>query len=117
MLSISSSNAGVQLSRSATTGMPAARAQLRGHGSRGGFKAVHVQRARIHNPCAIEIRGLQQQALVAAAQHGALAAAVDNDQRLRAGGIGHRDEPRIHAGALKFAAMQMAASSSPSLPT
>ena len=86
-------------------------------GGRRGFKSVHVQRPRIHDPLAFQVLGLQQQALIAAAKHRALAAAIDHDQRLRARGLRHCEDARIHSGPRKFAAMQSAASSSPSLPT
>ena len=67
-----------------------------------------MQRAGIDDPFAIEIRRLQQQTLVAAAKHGALTALVHKDEGLRAGRIGHGDQPRIYAGSREFAAMEIA---------
>ena len=55
-----------------------------GHGCCGGFKAIDVQGARIHDPGAIKVGGLEQQALVAAAEDSAFPSVVDKDERLRA---------------------------------
>ena len=70
------------------------------------FKSVDMQGPRIHDPGAIEVGGLEQEALIATAENGAFAAVIDEDERLRTGGIGHGDQARIHAGAGKLFAME-----------
>ena len=79
-----------------------------GLGCGGGFESVDEQRAGIHDPGAIKVGGLQQQALIATAEHGAFPSVIHEDERLRAGRIGHGDQARVHSGARKFAAMEIA---------
>ena len=78
-----------------------------GLGCGGGFETVDVQGARVHDPGAIEIGGLEQEAFIAAAKNGAFASVIHKDERLRAGGICDSDKARIDACVRKFAAMQI----------
>ena len=50
--------------------------------------------------------GLEEEALVAAAEDGSFAAFVDDDEGLRAGGVGNGDEAGVYAGAFEFALME-----------
>ena len=77
-----------------------------GEGGGGGFVAIDVKGAGVDDPVAIEIGGLEEEALVAAAEDGALAAAINEDEGLRAGGIRDGDEAGVDAGADECAAMQ-----------
>ena len=80
------------------TGMPDSRAPGCGKGCGSGVVAVEVKCASVDDPFAIEFLRLQDEAVVAAAEDGALAAFVDEDERLRAGSAGDGDEAGLDAG-------------------
>ncbi len=64
---------------------PASRAQRGGEGGGGGVVAVDVEGAGVDDPVAVEIGGLEDEAFVAAAEDGAFAFGVDEDEGLGAG--------------------------------
>ena len=68
----------------------------------GGVVAVDVKGAGVDDPFALELRGLEGEALVAAAEDGALAGAVEEDERAGAGRGGDVDEVGFGAGAEKL---------------
>src|SRR5579885_762070 len=63
-----------------------------------GVMAVDEKRARMDHPFAIEVARLQHEPLVFAAEHGALACAINQNQRLRACAAGDCDELRFNSG-------------------
>ena len=77
-----------------------------GEGGGGGLKAVDVDGAGVDDPGAVEVFRAELEAVVAEVEDGALAACVDEDDGLRAGGVGHGDEAGIDAGAGELAAVE-----------
>ena len=71
-----------------------------GGGEDGGFGvvAVDVEGAGVGDPFAIEVGGAEAEAVVAADEDGAFALGVDEDEGLRAGGAGDRDEASFDTG-------------------
>jgi hypothetical protein len=72
-----------------------------GGGENGGFGvvAVKVESAGVDDPLAIEVGGMEGETVVAAAEDGALALGVDEDEGLGAGGAGNGDDAGVDAGA------------------
>ena len=69
-----------------------------GEGCGGGVVAVDVEGAGVDDPIAVEVGGLEDESLVAAAEDGAFAAGVDEDEGLGAGAAGDCDELGLDAG-------------------
>ncbi len=88
--------------------MPAGAGPRRGLGCGGSFETINVQGACIHDPGAIEVAGLEQEAFIAAAKYGSFSAVIHEDERLRAGRIRDGYEARVDPGVSKFAPMQIA---------
>ena len=63
--------------------------------------SIDVQCARLGDPCGLQMRSFQGNALISAAQYRTLATAVDQDERLRAGCFWHGDEMGFHSLAEK----------------
>ena len=61
-----------------------------------GIEAIHVQGARILDPGAIQVLRLEDHPFIAVLQHRPLAAAIHQDQRLRARAPGDGDDLRFH---------------------
>ena len=79
-----------------------------GGGEDGGFGvvAVDVEGAGVGDPFAMEIGGVEDEALVAAAEDGALALGVDEDEGLGAGDAGDGDDAGFDAGVGEGFAME-----------
>jgi hypothetical protein len=73
----------------------------------GGVMPIDVECARVDDPLAAELLGLEGDTLVAAAENGAFAIGIDEDQRARAGGAGNVDELAFDAGAMKLVCVQL----------
>ena len=69
-----------------------------GEGGGGGVVAVDVEGAGVDDPVALEVGGLEDEAFVAAAEDGALAFGVDEDEGLGAGGAGDGDDAGVDTG-------------------
>ena len=70
----------------------------RGDRGGGGVVAIDVESAGGNDPVAVEIGGLQDEAIVAPAEDGAFAAAIDEDDGLSAGAAGNGEDARFDAG-------------------
>ena len=68
-----------------------------GEGGGGGIVAVDVEGAGVDNPVAVEIGGLEDETFVAAAEDGALAFGVDEDEGLGAGSAGDGDDVGLNS--------------------
>ena len=77
-----------------------------GEGGGGGVAAVDVECAGVDDPLAAQIGWLQDEAFVAAAEDGALAAGIDQDEGLRAECIFNGDELGFDAGVCECLAME-----------
>ncbi len=79
-----------------------------GGGQDGGFGvvAVDVEGAGVGDPFAMEVGGVEDDALVAAAEDGALALGVDEDEGLGAGDAGGSDDVGFDAGVREGFAME-----------
>ncbi len=69
-----------------------------GEGGGGGVVAVDVEGAGVDDPVALEVGGLEDEAFVAAAEDGALAFGVDEDEGLGARGAGDGDDAGVDTG-------------------
>ena len=78
-----------------------------GESGGGGVVAVDVEGAGVDDPFALEVGGLKDEALVAAAEDGALAAGVDEDEGLRAGAALDGDDLRLDSGAGEGVAVEL----------
>ena len=63
-----------------------------------GVVTVDMKSAGVGNPFATEVGGVEDDALVAAAEYGALAVGVDEDEGLRAGNAGGGDDVGLDSG-------------------
>ncbi len=77
-----------------------------GEGGGGGVVAVDVEGAGVDDPVAVEIGGVEGEAFVAAAEDGALAFGVDEDEGLGAGSAGDGDDAGFDAGVGEGFAME-----------
>ena len=93
-----SSTTGVDLVEVGDDGDPGFAGPAGGEGGRGGVVAVDVKGAGVDDPIALQVGGLEVEALVLAPEHGALAVAVDEDQGLAGGAVGHGDNFGLDAG-------------------
>ena len=71
-----------------------------------GVVSIDVKGSGVYDPFAVEFRGTQYKAFIAAAKDSALAGGVDDDERLRAGAAGDRNKLRLHACMGELAAME-----------
>ena len=65
------------------------------------IEAIHVDGASAADPRPLQVAGVQAQALIALKQYGALTRAVDQDDRLRAGGIFRCQDLRLDTGSIE----------------
>ena len=77
-----------------------------GEGGGGGVVAVYVEGAGVFDPFALEVGGLEDEALVAAAEDGALACGVDEDEGVGAGSAGDGGDAGFDAGVAEGFAMK-----------
>jgi hypothetical protein len=70
-----------------------------GESGSGSIVTIDVKGAGVDDPVAVELGWLEGEALVAAAEDGTLAGAIDEDERAGAGGAGNIDEVGVDAGA------------------
>jgi hypothetical protein len=91
-------DAGVELVEVADDGDACGLGPACGDGCGGGVVAVDVEGAGVDDRLAIEVGGLEDEAVVAAAEDGALAVGIDEDEGLGAGSAGDGGDMGFYAG-------------------